>query len=165
VSKFDTAVAFLLAQEGGYSADPDDHGGETNWGISKRAYPNLDILTLTKKDAEEIYRRDYWKKVRGDELPEPLGLVLFDWAVHSGTVTAILSLQRILGVKIDGKFGSETKQSAVSAHLPQLVEELLEERLGSMILIAIGDPRQLKYLRGGWKNRIVQLSLTAGKAL
>jgi hypothetical protein len=59
---FERAVAFVLRHEGGYVNDPRDPGGETKYGISKRAYPRLDIKGLTEADAKEIYRRDYWEK-------------------------------------------------------------------------------------------------------
>ena len=42
---FDAAVSYVLKWEGGYSNDPDDPGGETNFGISKRAYTR----TLTSR--------------------------------------------------------------------------------------------------------------------
>ncbi|WP_425526518.1 glycosyl hydrolase 108 family protein [Xanthomonas oryzae] len=50
----------MLSHEGGYVNDPRDPGGETQWGISKRAYPELNIRALTRDQAIEIYRRDYW---------------------------------------------------------------------------------------------------------
>ena len=44
----------LIGHEGEYSNDPNDPGGETKWGISKRAYPNLDIKNLTRDGAKTI---------------------------------------------------------------------------------------------------------------
>ena len=46
------------ALEGGYVNHPDDKGGETNFGISKRSYPTLNIRTLTRDDAMQINHRD-----------------------------------------------------------------------------------------------------------
>ena len=45
---FDDAVEIVLQNEKGYVNDPADPGGETNWGISRRAYPHLDIANLTR---------------------------------------------------------------------------------------------------------------------
>ena len=56
--------------------DPHDAGGETNFGISKRQYPNLDIKNLTKQQAADIYKRDYYAKVKGDSMPAWLALLL-----------------------------------------------------------------------------------------
>lgn len=160
---FERAFAFVIEEEGGLVNIADDKGGRTKYGISHRSYPSVNLDTLTIEGAKQLYYRDYFRVVRGDVLPWPLSLILFDWAVHSGTVTAILALQRILGCHIDGKFGPETKASALAAHQQQLVEELIEERLESMIVIALGDPSQAKFLKGGWKNRIVRLAMLAGK--
>lgn len=64
--------------------DPHDPGGETNFGISKRSYPNLDIRNLTADDAVRIYRQDYWLPAGCDKLPAPLALLVFDTAVNMG---------------------------------------------------------------------------------
>ncbi len=58
--KFNKAVRIILAHEGGYVNHPADPGGETNMGISKRSYPDLDIKNLTVAMAKEIYFRDFW---------------------------------------------------------------------------------------------------------
>lgn len=85
---------FVIAHEvgnapnGGYTNIPADPGGETKWGVSKRAHPGLDIKNLTKEKAESIYEEEYWKRSRADKLPYPLSLVHFDTAVNSGINTA-----------------------------------------------------------------------------
>ncbi|KWT77357.1 glycosyl hydrolase 108 family protein [Candidatus Magnetominusculus xianensis] len=65
---YTAAVRFVLDAEGGYVNDPDDPGGETKYGISKRAYPSLDIKSLTIEDAKRLYRRDYWGRASCDAL-------------------------------------------------------------------------------------------------
>lgn len=82
--KFEDAVLIVLEHEGGYVNHPSDPGGETNFGISKRSYPNLDIKNLTKQKAIEIYRKDYWDAIKCDSLPEHLRLIAFDCAVNQG---------------------------------------------------------------------------------
>ena len=81
---FETALKFVLKWEGGYSNDPNDPGGETKYGISKRSYPELDISKLTLKQAKEIYYQNYWLKIGCDELPYPFNIVVFDTAVNMG---------------------------------------------------------------------------------
>ena len=78
------AMEFVFSWEGGYVDDPADPGGRTRWGISQRAYPDLDIANLTKDQARAIYKKDYWDKVGGDTLPAPLALVAFNAAVNCG---------------------------------------------------------------------------------
>jgi lysozyme family protein len=65
---FDQAFTRLLGHEGGYVNNPADPGGETNWGISKRSYPQVDIKALTQQQAKWIYQRDFWDPL-GDAHP------------------------------------------------------------------------------------------------
>lgn len=81
---FEQAVAIILEHEGGYVNDPKDPGGETRYGISKRAYPTINIRDLTKAEAMAIYRRDYWDKIKADTLPDYVRLMAFDCAVNQG---------------------------------------------------------------------------------
>lgn len=117
---FERAFAVVLGHEGGYTADPTDPGnwtggapgrGEcrgTNWGISAASYPYLPIRALTREQACDVYRRDYWAKVRGDELPPAVALLVFDAAVNSGTSRSARWLQQALGVPDDGALGPRT---------------------------------------------------------
>ncbi len=81
---FDRAFDFVVGSEGGYVDDPDDPGGETKYGISKRAYPHLDIKSLTLDQAKGIYLSDYWNKSGCNNLPYPLDFCVFDTAVNLG---------------------------------------------------------------------------------
>jgi lysozyme family protein len=112
MSDFNTAVELILKHEGGYVDHPEDPGGETKFGISKRAYPDLEIASLSEHDAKEIYREDYWNKIKGDELPFPLALLTFDAAVNSGRKRASKWLQQAVSAKCDGIIGDKTVESA-----------------------------------------------------
>ncbi len=105
---FDQAFKILMKHEGGYVWDPMDPGGQTRFGLSKRAYPHLDIDKVTVDDAQKIYERDYWFAVRAAELPAALRYSVFDAAVNSGNRQAILWLQRSAGAKDDGVLGPKT---------------------------------------------------------
>ena len=94
---FDEAFDILIGHEGGHVDHPNDPGGETKYGISKRAYPDVNIAALTLDDAKAIYREDYWDRVRADELPAELRFPLFDAAVNSGVAQSIKWLQRAVG--------------------------------------------------------------------
>ena len=85
---WDAAVSTLFDVEGGHVDDPRDPGGETKFGISKRAYPLENIRELTRDDAALIYRRDYWNPLPAD-LPDDLRWMAFDSAVNHGVKTAI----------------------------------------------------------------------------
>jgi len=125
---FDQAFERLLGHEGGYVNDPRDPGGETNWGVSKRSYPNVDIKALTQDDAKAIYRRDFWAPVRADELPDGVRFDVFDAAVNSGASQAAKWLQRAVGANPDGVIGAQTIAAARVAG-PQLAAHFNGYRL------------------------------------
>jgi len=86
--KFNSCVTLTLWLEGGYVNNPNDPGGETKYGISKRAHPNVDIANLTLDEAKEIYLDEYWMPSGCENLPTPLDLCVFDAAVNSGITRA-----------------------------------------------------------------------------
>src|SRR5690606_34526085 len=87
--RFAVAVEVVLRHEGGYVHDPADPGGETNWGISKRSYPHLDIASLTREQAIEIYRRDWWNRHGYDRIKSlDVAVKTFDLAVNMGPAAA-----------------------------------------------------------------------------
>lgn len=129
MSAFDVAINRLLGNEGGYVNDPNDPGGETNWGISKRSYPSIDIADLTRDQAIAIYKRDFWNAIHGDDLPPGVSFQALDFAVNSGIETAIRALQRAAGVADDGNVGPVTMAAFKSMGASDLVMRLLAERL------------------------------------
>ncbi|MDO8532600.1 MAG: glycosyl hydrolase 108 family protein [Dehalococcoidia bacterium] len=128
---FETAIDRVLAHEGGYVNDPADPGGETNFGISKRTYPDLDIKTLTREQAIEIYRRDWWERYGYERLPDAIGEHLFSFAVNMGSHMAHRLLQisvRDVGldIEVDGVLGPYTVQQANAYRHPDVLLLLLK---------------------------------------
>lgn len=117
---FDRALDAVLADEGGYSCDPRDPGGETNMGICKRDHPMEDIKGMTRERAAQIYRRDYWGPAGCDTIPAPLAPALFSAAVNIGPRSAVRVLQRACGATPDGILGPSTIQAASSIQIPRL---------------------------------------------
>jgi lysozyme family protein len=126
---FDEAFERVIGHEGGYVNDPRDPGGETNWGISKRAYPNVDIRNLSKDAAKEIYFRDYWQRARCNEYDGAIGFQLFDCAVNTGIGQAIRFLQRAAGVVDDGVVGVMTVAAIRSKNAAAICAKFNAERL------------------------------------
>ncbi len=110
--RFEEALAFVLAHEGGYSCDPRDPGGETKYGISRRSYPGLDIANLSREQAASIYRRDYWDALGLSRLPMELALPIFDAAVNAGREPAVRWLQEAL----NGALGLDQADMALGAN-------------------------------------------------
>jgi lysozyme family protein len=98
----------LLGNEGGYVNSALDPGGETNWGISKRQYPNLNIKTLTRDAAKVIYLTDFWQAANMDAFDAAISWQVFDAAVNHGIANATRMLQKAAGVADDGHIGPIT---------------------------------------------------------
>lgn len=116
MAKFEDAIGVLLADEGGYVNNPADPGGETKFGISKRRYPNVDIRNFTEQQADDLYRRDYW---RFDGITsQPVATKIFDSFVVMGKA-AIRLAQEVVGATPDGAYGPHT-EAAINAMDPLL---------------------------------------------
>jgi lysozyme family protein len=111
--EFDDIIEVVLHHEGGYVNDPDDPGGETNFGVAKRSHPDVDIANLTKDGAKEIYKEHYWNKNKVESLSEELRHIYFDMCVNQGRGRAVKILQHAAnakgaGLKVDGGMGPMT---------------------------------------------------------
>ena len=146
---FDAAFDILIGHEGGHVDHPDDPGGETKFGISKRSYPELSIAALTLEDAKTIYREDYWDRVRADKLPPELRFPLFDAAVNAGVAQSIKWLQRAVGVRDDGVIGPVTMVAVKSTTPHRNSANFLGQRLKHMTELKHWDQ-----FGRGWARRI-----------
>ena len=133
-NKFSEALEVILHHEGGYVNHPKDPGGETNLGVTKRVYEDFggtkDMKELTKEDVEPIYKKNYWDRVKGDNLPEGLDLCIFDFAVNAGPGRAAKFLQKLIGVTQDGGIGPQTLgalQSAIGEDVRIQTREMIEK--------------------------------------
>ena len=151
-----------LRDEGKYSKDPNDPGGETRFGISKREYPDLDIASLTREEAAKIYYRDWWMRYGYSDLPGPIGAKLFDLAVNIGPEHAARCLQRALracgrALAEDGMLGPETRKGTAAANQVALMAALRSEAAAYYRVLAAtergaradGDRKFIE----GWLNR------------
>lgn len=146
---FDYAFEKVIGHEGGYIFDPRDPGGETKFGISKRAYPNEDIKNLTLARAKQIYKSDYWNKCRCDDLPFEVRFDVFDAAVNSGVRQASIWLQRAVGAKPDGVIGNLTIKAAQQMDGMTIAMRINGERLKFMTELPTWNA-----FGKGWARRI-----------
>ncbi len=169
---FSKAFRFVVGEEGGFTelaADPGNWtGGQcgvgrclgTKFGISAASYPAIDIRQLTIAEAQAIYRRDFWDRVRGDELPPPLALLVFDAAVNNGVGRAIRWLQVAVGTVPDGVVG-EVTLSAVRVRSGEGAALLTEFQAQRMAFMA-GLPTWRTFGLG-WARRLCRLPYEAVK--
>lgn len=108
---FDKCIKVVLKSEGGYVNHPSDPGGETNFGIAKRFFPNEDIKNLTIERAKELYKSHYWDPMKLEGInDESLALHIFDFGVNAGRSRSIRLIQGIVGAApVDGICGPITK--------------------------------------------------------
>ena len=130
-------MEFVFKYEGGYVNDPSDPGGETKYGISKWAYPMLNIKTLTKDDAERLYCNDYWKPAGCNSLPWPVDIVMFDTAVNCGLKRAAKFHEGAMKVPHE--------------------EAMAIIRKRELFYLRLAENRRFRKYKRGWLNRINSL--------
>lgn len=151
---FDQAFERLIAHEGGYVNHPDDPGGETNWGITKRVamengYSD-NMRYLTRDQAKNIYRAAYWNRSRADQYDGAIGFQLFDAAVNHGIGNASRFLQRAVGVADDGVIGPLTIKAVNSMTVTDVLARFNAERLDFYTKLSTWPT-----FGKGWARRIV----------
>ena len=157
--RFMQAVEVVLQHEGGYVNDPNDLGGETNFGISKRSYPDVDIKNLTREQAIAIYHSDWWVRYGYDKIDNSdVATKTFDLAINMGAVPAHRILQRAINfvnnedLKVDGILGPLTLDAANRGNgskIKRAMEFLSAEYYFSL---AKARPANRGFLLG-WLNR------------
>lgn len=152
--RFDKLIGAVLEHEGGYVNDPDDPGGETKHGISKRTYPDLDIAGLTESQARDIYYRDWWLRLRCNEIRNDwVAQKYLDTCVNTGIRSGTRILQQALGatgypIAVDGIIGPKTLAATNAASMPVLLyamRRLQAEHYESLIR---RNPKLAKFRRG-----------------
>lgn len=176
---FEKAICRTLKNEGGYVNNPNDPGGETKYGISKRQYPLENIKDLTKERAKEIYYQDYWLPLialmnldksydKFQAMITPIIIKLFDISVNMGLSKATKIFQRGLRVAYpfhpivdDGIYGDLTKDMFfdfldIALNSKCMIHYLLValrcEQAGVYREIVARDPTQNIFL-DGWLKR------------
>lgn len=147
----------LMKYEGGYVNDPDDPGGETKFGISKRAYPDEDIANLSEARAMQIYYEDYYRKVKADQMPERIAWHVFDFGVNAGVARSARMVQRLVGADPDGKIGPTTI-ALVNRYKGEFSLHILfmSARIRYYLDLTEKNIRNMKYLRG-WLLRALEV--------
>lgn len=156
MADFDVAVSKTIIHEGGarITDDPDDSGGLTKYGISQRSYPNVDIRALTEKQAKDIYKRDYWDKVKADDInSQAVAENLFDTAVNMGPRTASRLAQIALDLQpVDGIIGNQSLGALNAKNEETFIAEYTIAKIARYAHICNRNKSQKKYLLG-WINR------------
>lgn len=164
---FDKARPILLKHEGGYVDHPTDPGGATNHGVTigtlaawrGHKVTKTDVRNLTVDEAVLIFKKNYWDRVHGDDLPAGIDYAVYDFAVNSGPGRAAKELQRIVGVPQDNVIGLQTLAA---------VAKYCREKSASALINTYCD-RRLRFMKGlrggklwrtfggGWARRVADV--------
>lgn len=110
MSSFDDAFDALIGNEGGYSNNPADPGGETMWGVTQRvarAYGYAGAMRdLPRDTAKAIAKKLYWDPLQLDELDARVAFQVFDANYNGGH--PVIWMQGASGAKVDGLIGPAT---------------------------------------------------------
>ena len=178
MDNFEKSLSFVFGNEGGYSNDPNDRGGETNLGITQstldRARLEINglpssVRNLTRAQAEEIYRVMYWEESKADMMPYPLCTLHFDASVNHGVGGAGKLLQKTINnyaakagldarVDVDGAIGPKTLAALcqcldLKGNVSLICEIYCNEREKYYKSIVESNPSQGVFLKG-WLNRL-----------
>lgn len=157
----DEALKFTLKWEGGYTNDPLDPGGPTNFGIIQSRYdqyrndenlPKQSVKLITKKEYTEIYEKYYWDPVRAKWVSNPLGLVLFDTAVNLGVGGAISRLQSSLKIPVTSRWTQAISDNIHSADQTKVALNICNLRIAKRYARVRQRADQKRFLNG-WLNR------------
>jgi lysozyme family protein len=157
--RFEKFFIRLMDIEGGLSNKKSDKGGLTKYGISQRAYPDIDITNLTLDHAKMIYFTDYYKVNKIDDIKdERLAWHIFEFGVNAGIGRAARAIQRLVGAVPDGTIGTDTlsKISYYQGEHP-LWMCFIGEQVKHFMMCVDRDSTQIVNLKG-WALRAVELS-------
>lgn len=158
---FDACLTLVLGAEGGFSNDPRDRGGATNYGITlatlaewrRSRDPGATVTAdhvrdLQVEEAKEIYRSRYWNVLRCDDLPKGVDLLVFDLGVNAGPARSAKILQEVLGVEQDGSIGPVTLNGLNACAPDKIIREFSAKRLDFYRGLA-----DFGTFGAGWTNR------------
>ena len=157
---FEASFTQVLKSEGGFVNNPKDPGGMTNLGCTKAAWEEhcghqVDekvMRALQPADVAPLYKRKYWDKVCGDDLPSAIDYMVFDTAINSGPGRAVKLLQGCVGVEMDGGLGPKTLAAVRAFDAKQLIADYSKRRLSFMMDL----PAWVTFGKG-WTKRVEEV--------
>lgn len=158
-ASYEPSLARLLRDEGGYTNDPRDPGGPTNFGITLKDYrlylkpeaTAADVRAMTLGEAKAIYRTRYWDAQQCNNLPPGVDYAVFDYGVNSGVGRSGKVLRRCLGLP-DNKWQvtPEVVAAALAADPRKLCNMIWSERLAFLMSL-----KTWPTFGRGWNARVV----------
>jgi lysozyme family protein len=163
----DDILERILKYEGGYTNNPADRGGPTNFGITAadlgewrklgRPAAAEEVQLLSRDEAKQIYAAHYIARPQFDKIADlNLRLIVVDSGVLFGTARAARWLQKALGVETDGVIGEQTLAALAAADARKIAKGVLAQRFSAIGAILNDDHSQVVFA-AGWLNRAADL--------
>jgi len=161
---WEMAFQMVLKHEGGYVNNPKDPGGMTNLGVTKKVWEEYvghsvdeNIMRgLTPDMVQPLYKKNYWDRIKGDQLPDGVDYAAYDLAVNSGVGRAAKYLQQIAGVPADGIIGPKSLEAIKACPAEEVVDALCDMRLEFLKRL----PTWTTFGKG-WERRVVEVKQKA----
>jgi lysozyme family protein len=167
ITNYSRSFGLILQSEGGFTTDPRDPGnrlpdgrpGSTNLGVTQanwEAYVGrpvtwAEMQALTPEIVKPFYKKEYWDKVRADELPTPIDYLMFDFAVNAGPVRSIKIMQKAVGTVQDGILGPKTMRAIKAVPVGKLIADFSDEKEWWYKSL------KNKTYERGWLNRVAKV--------
>ena len=165
---YEDCLSEILHHEGGYGNHPKDPGGITNRGVTKAVYDKWigressvqEMKDLTEEDVAPIYKKNYWDRLKCDDLPNGLDLCVFDFGVNAGTGRSAKYLQKMIGTTVDGGIGPNTLKAVYNyveeVGLEGTIEEFQKRRQSYYEKLSTFET-----FGRGWTRRVEETTDTA----
>jgi hypothetical protein len=159
MARIEDSIEYVLLNEGGskYTNIPQDAGGPTKYGITWRALAlyrgrkvtAADVKALTREEAIEVYRENYWEPMGLDEyVSQACATAVFDCAVNRGVGTGKKYVRQIC-MQLEKANVNECDETEFIRTFEKRMEQ------GYQAIVA-SNPSQKIFIRG-WMNRARRL--------
>lgn len=165
----------VLQNEGGYVNDPDDPGGETYKGVTRKFFPkwegwttidllkkqsgfpkNLDSDTELQESVKTFYEVQFWSRIKGDDITDQdVATSIFDFAVNAGVTTSASLAQMVVGVAADGIIGPQSIEAINKYNVELFLAKFTLAKIARYIHIVQKRPKSKKYFYG-WIRRAME---------
>ena len=133
---FKECLALVLKSEGGFVNHPQDPGGMTNLGVTKRVWEEYTgheadektMRGLTPEKVAPLYEQRYWRPTYCEVLPRGLDLLVFSMGINAGTGRSVKLLQQSIGCSPDGIIGPRTMGLIKQSNIADLIGNFSEAR-------------------------------------
>lgn len=163
---FEIALAYVLANEGGFVNNPLDSGGPTNQGITQKTLSAHlgrpasieDVQNISKETVAAIYRKGYWAVIKGDSIKsQSTATFLMDMAVLMGPAQATKIAQAAVGATPDGILGPKTLTALNAVASGPFALRFSKGCVRLFVNITVAKPSQLAFLPG-WVSRADEMT-------